>query len=29
MTYANGREADWMALGFSSRKQNLVLYPRV
>ena len=26
MTYADGREADWMALGFSPRKQNLVLY---
>jgi hypothetical protein len=26
MTYADGREADWMALGFAPRKQNLVLY---
>jgi hypothetical protein len=26
ITYADGREADWMALGFSPRKQNLVLY---
>jgi hypothetical protein len=26
MTYADGREADWMALGFSPRKQSLVLY---
>lgn len=24
--YADGREADWMAMGFSPRKQNLVLY---
>ena len=26
MTYADGREADWMALGFAPRKQNLVVY---
>jgi hypothetical protein len=26
MTYADGREADWMALGFSPRKQSLVVY---
>jgi hypothetical protein len=24
--YASGREGDWMALGFSPRKQNLTLY---
>jgi Domain of unknown function (DU1801) len=24
--YADGREADWMAVGFSPRKQSLVLY---
>jgi hypothetical protein len=26
VTYADGRQADWMALGFAPRKQNLVLY---
>jgi hypothetical protein len=26
LTYADRREADWMALGFAPRKQNLVLY---
>jgi hypothetical protein len=26
LRYADGREADWMALGFSPRKQSLVLY---
>lgn len=25
-TYASGREADWMLVGFSPRKQNLTLY---
>ena len=24
--YASGREADWMRIGFSPRKQNMVLY---
>jgi hypothetical protein len=24
--YASGREADWMQIGFSPRKQNMVLY---
>jgi hypothetical protein len=24
--YAGGREADWMLMGFSPRKQNIVLY---
>jgi Domain of unknown function (DU1801) len=24
--YASGREADWMQIGFSPRKQNIVLY---
>jgi hypothetical protein len=24
--YASGREADWMRIGFSPRKQNIVLY---
>jgi hypothetical protein len=24
--YANGREAEWMVIGFSPRKQNLTLY---
>ena len=24
--YASGREADWMLVGFSPRKQNLTLY---
>jgi hypothetical protein len=24
--YASGREGDWMAIGFSPRKQNLTLY---
>ena len=26
MTYASGREADWMLIGFSPRKQNMTLY---
>jgi hypothetical protein len=26
IVYAGGREADWMAIGFSPRKQNIVLY---
>lgn len=26
MTYANGREADWMLVGFAPRKTKLVLY---
>jgi hypothetical protein len=26
LKYADGRDADWMALGFSPRKQSLVLY---
>jgi len=25
-TYASGREGDWMLVGFSPRKQNLVVY---
>ncbi len=25
-TYASGREADWMLVGFSPRKQNITLY---
>ncbi len=25
-TYANGKEAEWMIIGFSSRKQNIALY---
>lgn len=25
-TYANGKSAEWMALGFAPRKQNIVLY---
>ncbi len=25
-TYANGKTADWMAIGFSPRKANLVMY---
>ncbi len=24
--YANGKEAEWMMIGFSSRKQNIALY---
>jgi uncharacterized protein DUF1801 len=26
IVYAGGREADWMMMGFSPRKQNIVLY---
>jgi hypothetical protein len=26
VVYAGGREADWMMMGFSPRKQNIVLY---
>jgi hypothetical protein len=26
VVYAGGREADWMMIGFSPRKQNIVLY---
>jgi Domain of unknown function (DU1801) len=26
MRYANGREAEWMAVGFAPRKANVVLY---
>jgi len=26
ITYANGRDADWMVVAFSPRKQNIVLY---
>ena len=26
VVYAGGREADWMMMGFSPRKQNVVLY---
>ena len=26
VVYAGGREADWMAIGFSPRKQNIALY---
>ena len=26
VTYANGRETDWLLVGFSPRKQNLALY---
>src|ERR1700674_3541363 len=26
LVYAGGREADWMLIGFSPRKQNIVLY---
>ena len=26
LTYATGRELDWMKIGFSPRKQNLTLY---
>jgi hypothetical protein len=26
LTYADGRQADWMALGFAPRKANLTLY---
>ena len=26
VTYANGKEMDWMLVGFSPRKQNLALY---
>ena len=25
-TYANGKEAEWMVIGFSPRKQNIALY---
>jgi hypothetical protein len=25
-TYANGKEAEWMIIGFSPRKQNIALY---
>ena len=25
-TYANGKEAEWMMMGFSPRKQNIALY---
>jgi hypothetical protein len=25
-TYANGKEAEWMLIGFSPRKQNIALY---
>jgi hypothetical protein len=25
-TYANGKEAEWMKIGFSPRKQNITLY---
>ena len=25
-TYANGKEAEWMMIGFSPRKQNITLY---
>lgn len=25
-TYANGKEAEWMMIGFSPRKQNIALY---
>jgi hypothetical protein len=25
-TYANGKEAEWMRIGFSPRKQNIALY---
>lgn len=25
-TYANGKEAEWMQIGFSPRKQNIALY---
>ena len=25
-TYANGKEAEWMIIGFSPRKQNITLY---
>lgn len=25
-TYANGKEAEWMKIGFSPRKQNIALY---
>ncbi len=25
-TYANGKEGEWMAIGFSPRKQNIALY---
>ena len=25
-TYANGKEAEWMVLGFAPRKQNIALY---
>ena len=25
-TYANGKEAEWMVMGFSPRKQNIALY---
>lgn len=25
-TYANGKEAEWMVIGFAPRKQNIVLY---
>lgn len=26
ITYANGKEAEWMSIGFSPRKQNIALY---